>query len=347
MNSMASTLPQAAPDTDADWAYCQAALREVSRTFSRPIELLPKRLAVPITCSYLLCRIADAVEDHATLAPERRSELLALLTDVLERRRAAAEFVQQLPHDPAPTADLRLAQALARVLRVFDTIDVAQRQACVPWINELALGMMVYARRPADAHGLRRLVSLADLSRYCYFVAGTVGRLLTELFLLELPELPAAQQRCLRAHAEDFGMGLQLVNILKDVSEDWERGWCFVPEAPEAAGLSAEDPTAAMRTNLKPLYDLAHRQLDAALTYALTIPATASEIRLFCLLPLWMAVRTLVLGEQLLAQAHGDRPIKITRAEVEALIADCLSRSQDDHALREGYRALWLAPATA
>jgi farnesyl-diphosphate farnesyltransferase len=52
--------------------------------------------------------------------------------------------------------------------------------------------------------------------------------MLTELYLLERPELDAVATE-LRAGAAEFGEGLQLVNILKDAERDAQEGRTYLP----------------------------------------------------------------------------------------------------------------------
>ena len=74
----------------------------------------------------------------------------------------------------------------------------------------------------------RAAQSIAELRDYCYIVAGIVGEMLTELFLLDRPGLaPAADY--LRARSRLFGEGLQLVNILKDADVDASEGRVYIP----------------------------------------------------------------------------------------------------------------------
>ncbi len=343
--------------TDLD--FCRESLRAVSRTFSRPIELLPPDLEVAVTCGYLLCRVVDTIEDQpaAVLATDAREDLYVAFLRALEAPADAARaagLAAGLARLPGDGADLALGRAVERVLRVFASLPDATRARCTPWIAEMARGMALYGRRPAGPSGLVALESAADLDRYCYFVAGTVGRMLTGLFVDALAPLDAERRRTLEREAEEFGIALQLVNVLKDVAEDHARGWSFVPrDACEAAGILVSelcDPARrrAAHAALAPTFDRAERALDAALRYCLALPEDAREVRLFCLVPLWLAVRTIVLarGNDLLfdrAQA-----VKITRAEVETLIADCLARAGDDAALLSGYSALWTtSPARA
>ena len=77
----------------------------------------------------------------------------------------------------------------------------------------------------------------------------------------------------------------------------------------------------------------------------LAIPSDQQALRLFCLLPLWMAVRTLVHARGNDAMFTAGDAVKIERAEVEQLIADCLANARKDDALRQRYDALWQEPA--
>src|SRR6185295_17500315 len=96
----------------------------------------------------------------------------------------------------------------------------------------------------------------------------------------------------------------------------------------------------AAHAAVEPLFARAHDALERALQYVLAVPPSAREIRLFCMLPAWMAVRTLVLlrgHEDLLALG---KPLKIARADVEALVVDCLARAGDDDAILAGWAKL-------
>jgi farnesyl-diphosphate farnesyltransferase len=192
------------------------------------------------------------------------------------------------------------------------------------------------------------LYTVEDLERYCYYVAGTVGHMLTELFAEHMGDsIDARTLAELRHHAESFGAGLQLVNILKDVTDDRARRWSFVPRAAcERVGVNIgnlTDTGVRERAHLAvaPLFDLAKQKLDRALIYALTIPPDQKGVRLFCLLPLWMAALTLVHARGNDAMFVADQEVKISRQAVDQVIADCLAHVADDAALRARYRQLW------
>src|SRR6202034_3225491 len=52
-----------------DEGYQDQILPHVSRNFALTIPQLPPRLKVAVTNAYLLCRIADTIEDEAALSP--------------------------------------------------------------------------------------------------------------------------------------------------------------------------------------------------------------------------------------------------------------------------------------
>jgi farnesyl-diphosphate farnesyltransferase len=88
------------------------------------------------------------------------------------------------------------------------------------------------------------LSSIAELKDYCYIVAGLVGEMLTDLFLIGQPALEGAAP-FLRGRAAAFGEALQLVNILKDADADRAEGRRYLPE-----GVSRSDVFALARRDL-------------------------------------------------------------------------------------------------
>ena len=61
-----------------------------------------------------------------------------------------------------------------------------------------------------------------ELRSYCYKVASAVGLILIEIYGYE--------DRAARLHAIDLGIQMQLINVLRDVSEDYGRGRIYLPK---------------------------------------------------------------------------------------------------------------------
>ena len=76
------TMPSAPSplDTPARLRYAEkfgrVVLPEVSRTFAISIRFLPGTLGRAVLTAYLLCRIADTIEDDGHASPDRKRELL-------------------------------------------------------------------------------------------------------------------------------------------------------------------------------------------------------------------------------------------------------------------------------
>jgi farnesyl-diphosphate farnesyltransferase len=310
----------------ADRDFCRAILPKVSRTFALGIRLLPAGLEEAVRTSYLLCRIADTIEDSPSLPPSRKDELLTRLSRCLGDPGAACAPLAGAFPEPRSDEEL-LVRECHRVLRAFHTLSDAERDAVRPWVQEMARGMAEFAQRRGTKDGLAALASVAELDRYCYYVAGTVGHLLTGLFRIHHGRMTAARVKRLESLATSFGLGLQLTNIIKDVADDRRRGWSFVPrDLCELAGVQPadlQDPSHGpeARQVMASLIAKARRHLHDALVYCTTLPAAAYRIRIFCLTSLYFAVRTLRLAERdprLLDPGH---KVKITRAEVYRTVA--------------------------
>lgn len=331
-----------------DWEFCKESLVAVSRTFSKPIAMLPGDLEVAVTCGYLLCRIADTIEDHPAVPRGGKDELFASFLATLEQSgdpRALAEAFEEIE---GVDAELTLTRNFPRVMRVFARLPPRMQLTVSRWVAEMARGMSLYTHREPGADGFVALYTVEDLERYCYYVAGTVGHMLTELFAEGMRDkLDARTCADLRENAESFGAGLQLVNILKDVTDDRARRWSFVPRAAcERVGIGIDNLTdIEVRDRahyaVAPLFDLARAKLDRALDYALAIPPSEKGVRLFCLLPLWMAALTLVHARGNDAMFVAGEDVKISRQAVEQVIAECITHVSDDAVLRARYFSLW------
>lgn len=273
-----------------DRAFCQEMLPKVSRTFAACIRLLPPKVKECVLIAYLLCRIADTIEDTPDLGTIEKGELLAHFRSLLEHHgedssRLALAFAARRTHDE------ELVASCAIVLREWWGLTESERAAMRPWIQEMCDGMAQFVSKHSRlrAGHLETIGSVAELDLYCYYVAGTVGHLLTALFQLHYVHMKEQQYTKLKDLSTSFGLGLQLTNIIKDVADDHRYGWSFVPrELCHEVGLSPEmlllpENGAAAKRVMGILIAKARRHLADALEYCTILPKAAYRIRLFCL----------------------------------------------------------------
>jgi len=280
----------------SDQAYQDEILPHVSRTFALTIPQLPPALRTAVTSAYLLCRIADTVEDEPALSAQDTHRFLGEFTRVVQGRADAGEFARQVaPRLTAHTlpAERDLVNNTARVMRVVEGFAARQRNAIRRCIEVMSHGMHQF-QRTASVRGLARST---DLDTYCYYVAGIVGETLTELFCGYSADIERHYD-ALYALAPSFGQGLQMTNILKDVWEDRARGACWLPQelfTRYGVDLATLPPGggAGFQDGMIELIGIAHRHLRNALDFTLLIPGEEVGIRRFCLWALGLAALTL------------------------------------------------------
>jgi phytoene synthase len=85
--------------------------------------------------------------------------------------------------------------------------------------------------------GTVKVADGAELVRYCYGVAGTVGVMMTCL-------LGARERQRALPHAVDLGIAMQLTNIARDVLEDAYLSRLYLPADGPAGALAPEDIVA-------------------------------------------------------------------------------------------------------
>jgi farnesyl-diphosphate farnesyltransferase len=281
----------------SDEQYQDLILQHVSRTFALTIPQLPAGLRVPVTNAYLLCRIADTIEDGTTSSAAARLGLLQRFVAVLRGQEEAALLTKDLlPRLSEQTlaAERDLAGNMQRIVRVTAGLHEQQRAAIQRCVAAMCGGMHQFQRTAS----LRGLPGMRELDEYCYYVAGVVGQMLTELFCGYSPDIDRRREG-LEALAVSFAQGLQMTNILKDVWEDRERGACWLPQEVfgrydvELGVVSVERQGTGFGAGMRELVGVAHAHLRNALSYTLLIPPAETGIRRFCLWAVGMAVLTL------------------------------------------------------
>jgi farnesyl-diphosphate farnesyltransferase len=316
-------------------------LPRVSRTFALGIKLLPAKLEPPVRLGYLLCRIADTIEDDLALSAERKGELLGAFLSCFEDEAAANAFGRTSAELTSNPEYLDLVGASGHVFLLVRMLDAPTRAILTRWVGEMVRGMRRFVL--AHPHGIR-IGSTAEFREYCYYVAGTVGHLLTDLWHEHSILIGDRTYARLLEDCEAFGEALQTVNILKDIAWDAEHeNAIYVPgDALAAVGSAHEailhsDLRAANRAALDPLMTLAQDDIERSLRYIEAIPAAAVRIRLFCVLPILFAIATMrELGRTDAMLVHGGG-VKIARAEVRALVLAASTSTLTNPSLR------WLA----
>jgi len=309
--------------SNEDAQYQEYILQGVSRTFALTIPQLPTALRHVIGNAYLLCRITDTIEDDNALSIEQTRQLSDMFIEVVSGNISAEKFTDELfplLSDHTIPAEHELIKNTPSVIRVTHSFNATQRMALERCVRIMGKGMAAYQATET----LDGLKDLAAMNQYCYYVAGVVGEMLTELFCDYSAEINRNKTTLMKL-AVSFGQGLQMTNILKDIWEDRKRGACWLPqdiflnEGFNLSELQNGYSDIRFQKGLGELIGIAKNHLQNALAYTCLIPTKERGIRRFCLWALGMAVLTLNKINQ-----HRDftesTQVKITRPSVKATI---------------------------
>ncbi len=186
---MSSGLTDPSSNAEGSPAEAHDVLRRYGKSFHFASLVLDRATAERCARLYAFCRHVDDLADAADDREVARERLQAVIRMLGEGRAA----------DPV----------VADFLQLADSVDMPVEPAV-----ELVKGVML------DLSDVR-MNNVAELHRYCYRVAGTVGLMMCGMLGVDDP----------RAYpfAIDLGIGMQMTNIARDVREDAEAGRRYLP----------------------------------------------------------------------------------------------------------------------
>jgi farnesyl-diphosphate farnesyltransferase len=315
--------------------YCNFILPKVSRTFALGIDALKGQLKNSILTGYLLCRIADTIEDDPNFNYEKKILYLNTFLNCFADRTQIHSICDLSNELKSDEAHLDLIKNTNNVFCIFDSLSSNSQAILKHWVTEMVLGMIQFISRHQNKI---RIKSIGEYKQYCYYVAGTVGLMLTDLWKEYAIFLGEKKYQLLLKSSKVFGQGLQTINILKDIYWDWKvENSIYVPlEILQNHGCNHDNmytPHLIKKGELavKQLISLSHEDLLQSADYVLNIPKFNLRIRFFCILPLLFAFATLKKIKIAASLLSPEGKIKISRAEVKRIyrisIFSCFSNS--------------------
>jgi phytoene synthase len=192
--------------------YCQQKAAQSGSSFYYSFLFLPPERRRAITALYAFCREVDDTVDECTDESLARIKLAWWRTEVAamyEGKPSHPVTLALQPHVPVYALKQEHLQA------VIDGMEMDLNQT--------------------------RYLDYANLSKYCWHVAGVVGILSASIFGTTRPET-------LR-YAEKLGHAFQLTNIIRDVGEDARKGRIYLPiNELQQFGVTAADLLNARHT---------------------------------------------------------------------------------------------------
>lgn len=215
-------------------ARAQDAIHNGSKSFRLASRLFDRRTRERAWLLYCWCRHCDDMCDGQALGRGTIARGSVIRLTEQTRRAALGQSVDELP---------------------FQALQALLRECPIPLalLDDHLEGFRLDERdwRPETEE---------ELIRYCYHVAGTVGRMMALVM-----GVPGTDEATLE-RAQDLGIAFQLSNIARDVREDAEAGRCYLP----GEWLREYDlgvATVDLEENRRAVANLVHRLIDSVERY--------------------------------------------------------------------------------
>lgn len=274
-------------------------LSAVSRSFYLSMRFLPREMRPGVAVGYLLARATDTVADTVDMDLKERLALLKMM---------GAAVAGDASHEAAATCFGRLGVLSSVQKHRGEGELLARFPECLALLEALPPREQMLVRNvlstivEGQAWDLEYFAEHSSvtcpeqLEHYAYMVAGCVGEFWTRLGLLVLGGAFSTQpEEVLLRWGVHYGLGLQLVNILRDREEDFSRGRSYLP------GDDAE-----------PWLEKAELWLKEGVFYAESLHN--GRLRFSTVLPAWLGLDTLDLLKQ--REIPSSRKVKVTRGRV-------------------------------
>jgi phytoene synthase len=199
------------------YAVCSTIAQREAKNFYYSFRVLPERKRNAMCAVYAFMRRADDISDDEALPVAERREVMARWLEAWRDARRSG-----VSDDPVFLAlndtqkMFAIPDALLEDLVRGTTMDLEESQPGV-----VAVTLATASEQGSQARTFQIYESFDGLYRYCYLVASVVGLVCIRIFGYSDPRAELL--------AERTGVAFQLTNILRDVSEDAERGRIYLP----------------------------------------------------------------------------------------------------------------------
>tara|TARA_B100001769_G_scaffold208117_1_gene167548 strand:+ start:6347 stop:7342 length:996 start_codon:yes stop_codon:yes gene_type:complete len=224
---------------------CQQICRNASTTFYSSFSTLGYEKRRAVHAVYALCRWVDDIVDGD------EEPIVEFTEELLEQTTQRDLFLRELHSNSEPSNPEEVhLQRLMALVAIRNKLQRASQGQINKNDEPVFIALQdVFKRYTIRLQDFETIIegmeddlfpvmcnTWDELRSYCYKVASAVGLILIEIYGYE--------DRAARLHAIDLGIQMQLINVLRDVSEDYERGRIYLPKEVLAShNISIDDLT--------------------------------------------------------------------------------------------------------
>jgi phytoene/squalene synthetase len=324
-------------------AYLGRFMKGVSRSFAVVAPEVDTPLEDYLAAAYLICRVVDNIEDVEQPFAWRQKRF-AEFKQLLQSPHSAESLLtgwEQLawPGLSGVETEMMTCEGGLMLWQIYAQMPQSYREPIRHWADVMAFGM----ERSGNPQGRNFFVNYdgvrlpkreADYDMYCFYVAGTVGRMITAM-AVEFYDVDDDSAQHLFAGSDACGRALQKTNIVKDFAGDLERGFCFLPgewlAEIEFRPLALDG--APDEWKKKVLLNVV-QELDASVSYVLSLPRPAVGFKKAGLLMMLPAYETILLAAERLQELFTPyHSVKISRTKMGQCILRARRMATDDAAI--------------
>jgi farnesyl-diphosphate farnesyltransferase len=215
---------------------------------------------------------------------------------------------------------------MAECLNWLEIMDPKDRGDICAVLDEIIHGQELDLQRFADPARVVALENAAELEEYTYLVAGCVGKFWSRVCQRHLKSYTSIEEEERCRLGVNFGKGLQLVNILRDLPADLRAGRCYLPlDELGQVGATAE----TLLTSPRPAREVVGRWLTQAEAWLgdgerYIRAINPFRVRYACILPWRIGVETVARLRQTPALESSVR-VKVPRSEVRMIMLKAIA----------------------
>jgi len=289
-------------------------LKGVSRSFYLSLRVLPMPMRGAASLGYLLARASDTLADVGAIPAAARLANLDAFRAAITQGAAPPRWSATLFNSISNPKERILLESTEDLFAWLQRLPENEARLVREVVSIIIGGQMLDIERFGDAHEDHPICLRddAELDDYTWRVAGCVGVFWTKLGFLTLGDRFSKQApEGLIAQATEYGKGLQLVNILRDMAADLTAGRCYLPvtNPQDSAQLMVERERWLKRAN---------ECISKGFSYAEAL--SSRRLRAASVLPAMLARETLRLISTAGSEAMQQR-IKVSRSYVYLAMA--------------------------
>ena len=213
------------------YLQCQQICKNASTTFYSSFSALELEKRRAVHAVYALCRWVDDIVDGD------EEPIVEINENLIEQTSQRDSLLREIHSERMPSNSPEVhQQRLMALVSIKNKLKLATEGKITKHEKPVFVALQdVFTRFPIRLQDFETIIegmeddlfpvmcnTWDELRSYCYKVASAVGLILIEIYGYE--------DRAARLHAIDLGIQMQLINVLRDVSEDYERGRVYLPK---------------------------------------------------------------------------------------------------------------------